>query len=113
MPSNGIQAKIEIAQKRAAAAQEALKKAQAAKRLIEQRQRARESKIERSKDARRKILIGATVLDGMRAGAMDSAAVKMMLDRYLSRDDDRALFGLAPRTVPVQPQEQKYEQRAA
>ena len=111
MPSNGIQAKIDAAQKRAAAAQEALKRAQAAKRLMEQRQRARESKAERAKDARRKILMGAMVLDGLRTGAMDRAAVTMMLDQYLSRDDDRALFDLAPRTVPVQPQQ--YEQRAA
>ena len=50
---------------------------------------------ERKKDTRRKILIGAYYLEkANKANAMDS--LRKAMNGYLTRDDDRALFGLPP-----------------
>lgn len=49
----------------------------------------------RSDDTRRKILAGAMVLE--KADKDEAARQRLMdgLDKYLTRDDDRALFGLS------------------
>ena len=59
-----------------------------------QRVRSRESQEERKRETRRKILAGAMVLDRV---ARKEVAEKIFLadmDRFLEREQDRALFGL-------------------
>lgn len=51
---------------------------------------------ERKEDTRRKILAGAWVLSQVECGALSRESLQRSLDRFLSRPDDRALFGLAP-----------------
>jgi hypothetical protein len=51
---------------------------------------------ERKADTRRKILAGAAVLDEAEHDPEYHAALIRLLGRFLSRDDDRALFGLPP-----------------
>lgn len=58
----------------------------------------------RAEDTRRKILAGALVLDMMEK---DEEAKKRLLARfntYLTRDDDRALFGLPQLSATAAPQ---------
>lgn len=52
----------------------------------------------RKQETRRKILIGAAVLQHMHDAdaALTKSALLALLSRTLTRDDDRALFGLAP-----------------
>lgn len=52
-------------------------------------------KQERSSDLRRKILIGAMMLDQAQTPEA-SARLRQLIDRYLTRDIDRALFDLPP-----------------
>ena len=50
---------------------------------------------ERKKDVRRKILVGAYYLDeAVKNNEMDK--INSFMDKYLKRDFDRELFGLAP-----------------
>jgi hypothetical protein len=68
----------------------------------QQRLLARERRItsqrERREDTRRKILIGAMILEHIEQGRYSREALKAALDRFLTRDADRALFELAPLT---------------
>ena len=48
---------------------------------------------ERKKDVRRKILLGAYVLQQLRVGDSRAEAFRVELSAYLTRDTDRALFG--------------------
>ena len=52
------------------------------------------TKIERAKDTRRKILVGAAVLDSIGRGEWDQVALDKILDRFLTRPIDRELFNL-------------------
>lgn len=49
----------------------------------------------RQEATRRKILVGAMILHG--CDDRPSAEILARLDAFLTREDDRALFGLAPR----------------
>ena len=51
----------------------------------------------RKRDTRRKILLGAMVLDRVARGEMAETVVKADMDRFLERDQERALFDLPPR----------------
>ena len=62
-----------------------------------QRVRSRESQAERKRDTLRKILAGAMVLDRVARGDLTEQLFKADMDRFLERDQDRALFGLPPR----------------
>lgn len=77
---------------------EALKKklaeAKARKAKIEARQRAAESKKKRAEDTRRKILAGALVLELIEEKEETKRRFMEQLDKFLTREDDRALFGL-------------------
>ena len=64
-----------------------------------QRVRSRESLEERKRETRRKILAGAMVLDRVARGDLSEKLFKADMDRFLERDQDRALFGLPPRPV--------------
>jgi large subunit ribosomal protein L7/L12 len=80
---------------------EALKKklqeAKARKAKIEARQKAVESKKKRADETRRKILAGALVLELMEEKEETKRRFMEQLDKFLTRDDDRALFGLYPK----------------
>lgn len=75
-----------------------LKKLEERKAAIQQeinREKSKLDKAERAKDTRRKILVGAYCLE---LAEKDEATYKKLitgLDAFLSRDADRALFGLS------------------
>ena len=82
-----------------------LKQEKARKQLIEARKRAAESKLKRSQDTRRKILVGAAILAKVERDEWPESKLLALLDATLTRADDRALFGLPIRTEPDQAQE--------
>ena len=63
-----------------------------------QRVRSRESQEERKRETRRKILAGAMVLDRVARGDLSEKLFKADMDRFLEREQDRALFDLPPKT---------------
>ena len=68
-----------------------------------QRVRSRESLEERKRETRRKILAGAMVLDRVARGDLSEKLFKADMDRFLDRDQDRALFELPPRPTKEEP----------
>ena len=62
-----------------------------------QRVKARERQAVRKRDTRRKILAGAMVLDRLARGELSEKLFLGDMDRFLERDQDRALFDLPPR----------------
>jgi hypothetical protein len=50
----------------------------------------------RGQELRRKILVGAVVLAKIEEGVFEEAVLRGWMDAVLTREDDRALFGLAP-----------------
>lgn len=83
---NEQQAKIEreLKQKRAAITR---KKRQQLARLTNEK---------RKRETRQKVLIGAAILAKIEAGQWSRENLTRLLDSYLKRDDDRALFDLPP-----------------
>lgn len=73
-----------------------LKQVKERRRMIEARKRAAESARKRADDTRRKILIGAAVLAQVKRGEWTQDQVREMMAASLTREDDRALFGLDP-----------------
>jgi hypothetical protein len=60
--------------------------------------KARDKKQERKNQTRRKILVGAIIMDQYeQSGRMDQ--LLKMIDPYLVRDNDRVLFGFEPLKV--------------
>ncbi len=57
---------------------------------------ARKTRSQRASDTRRKILVGAWVLGQMERDPAFAIKITNALGRYLTRKDDRALFGLPP-----------------
>ena len=60
--------------------------------------RSRESQEERKRETRRKILAGAMVLDRVARKELSEKLFKADMDRFLERDQDRALFDLPLRS---------------
>jgi hypothetical protein len=60
----------------------------------EARVRTAAAKRARGEELRRKILAGAVVLAKIDEGSFDGAVLREWMDAALSREDDRALFGL-------------------
>ncbi|MGL5394174.1 MAG: hypothetical protein ACRDBQ_02740 [Shewanella sp.] len=56
--------------------------------------KSRESDKQRKLETRRKILIGAMVLDGMKNSDDYNSKIIQNLDKYLTKNKDRILFGL-------------------
>lgn len=75
-----------------------LKQLKVRQQRIDARARALVSRRARQDDTRRKILIGATVLARIDAHQLDHTDLQSWLDAHLTRDDDRALFELPPRS---------------
>ena len=61
------------------------------------------SQAERKRETRRKILVGAMVLDQVERGKWPEKSLKAALDRFLEREQDRALFELPPRPANREP----------
>jgi hypothetical protein len=76
-----------------------LKQLKARQQRIDARARALEKRRERKDDTRRKILVGATVLAKVDRDEIDHADLTAWLDVHLTRDDDRALFDLPPKST--------------
>jgi len=77
------------------------RKAQAEARL--QRLKARKMQEARKRETKRKILIGAMVLDRIERGKVSEKLIWADMDQFLTRDHERALFDLPPRTAQSQP----------
>ena len=60
------------------------------------RLKTKEATEKRKAENRMKILLGAYLLKKIESDEAEKANLNRELDKYLTRDDDRALFGLAP-----------------
>ena len=74
--------------------EEKLKQLKTRQARLDARKRAIASSRARKNDTRRKILAGAILLAKVEAGDFDSRTFKRWLDKALTREDDRKLFGL-------------------
>lgn len=82
-----------------AAIQAAIKKAaqaQAKVLLEEMLQKRAQDKEKRRTENQKKFLLGALVLDKLKNGSLPEKSVIADLETFLTRDSDRALFGLLP-----------------
>lgn len=79
---------------RIAAAETKLKQLKAEQQKVEARKKAAEVKRKRQDDTRRKILAGAVLLAQVESGKWPEAEFKAMMDKGLTRNEDRALFDL-------------------
>jgi conjugal transfer/entry exclusion protein len=75
--------------------QEKLTQLKAQKQAIEARVKASEAKKNRADDTRRRILIGAMVLDQWKTNPESEAKTKQALDKFLTKENDRKLFSLS------------------
>jgi hypothetical protein len=64
---------------------------------IEARRRSLVSRRSRRDDTRRKILVGAILVAKVEQGVIQESVLRSWLDGALTRQDDRALFGLKGR----------------
>ncbi len=71
-----------------------LKQAKALKQQQVARSRAAERKRQRSDETRRKILVGAVILAKVEHGEWPKERLRELMDKALTRADDRTLFGL-------------------
>lgn len=85
---------IAAAERKAAEATKRVRQLKAAQEMAEARKLVSITKGQRSEDTRRKVLVGAMVLGQMEANAELGKQMTGALDSYLTRPDDRALFGL-------------------
>jgi len=65
-----------------------------------EKKRARLNQEKRRQDTKRKILIGAAMLDAVAKGHVSEEQLRAMLDEHLTRPADRALFDLPKRAEP-------------
>lgn len=89
-----VQQQIEALEKKLAQAKERARRIEAAR-------KARESKSERLKEDRRKMLIGVAVLHLVKKGEISEGKLLALVDAGLTRDSERALFGLPPIARPA------------
>jgi ectoine hydroxylase-related dioxygenase (phytanoyl-CoA dioxygenase family) len=73
---------------------EKLDQLKARKTAIEARAKASEAKKNRANDTRKKILVGAAVLAQIENNPEGQERTKQMLDKFLTKESDRKLFGL-------------------
>ena len=79
---------------RIVAAEVKLKQLKAEQQRVEARKKAADGKRKRQDDTRRKILAGAVLLAQVESGEWPEAKFKAMMDKGLTRAEDRGLFGL-------------------
>jgi hypothetical protein len=80
--------------KRIEALETKLKQLKAQQQRKDARARTVAAKRARGEELRRKILAGAVVLAKVDEGSFDAAVLRGWMDAALTREDDRALFGL-------------------
>ena len=82
--------------------------------------KARERTLEKKRDTRRKVLVGAAVMARVEHGDWPERDLKMMMDGFLTRESERELFGLngddaggsSSRESSAQPQRQANADKA-
>ena len=79
--------------------QEKLQQLKLRQQRLDARKQAMNAHRERKAGTRRKILVGAMVLDKVERGEIDAEQFRRWLNEALSRTEDRALFGLAATTA--------------
>ena len=89
-------------EERIKAQEEKLKQLKAQKAKVDARKKAVQAKAQRSQDTRRKVLAGALMLEMMEKDATTKQRFMQHLNSYLTRADDRSLFGL-PEKAPTAP----------
>ncbi len=62
-----------------------------------QKERNKHSQQKRKEDTRRKILLGALMINMMKSGELNEKKIIKKLDGFLTRDIDRKLFDLPPK----------------
>lgn len=62
-----------------------------------QKIKAQKASQKRKSDTRRKILLGALMMEMMEQGELDKNKIMKRLDGFLTREIDRSLFNLPPR----------------
>ena len=88
--------KINKIEERIQKQEDELKRLKALKRKAESRKRDVEREKQRKDDTRKKILIGACMLKITEDNQENHDKLMLQLDRFLTSDRDRELFGLAP-----------------
>jgi large subunit ribosomal protein L7/L12 len=73
-----------------------LKQAKAKKQQIEARKRTAETKKVRALDTKKKVLAGALLLQMMEEDEQTRQKIMARLDKFLTRTQDRVVFGLEP-----------------
>jgi hypothetical protein len=81
-------------QERIGTLEDRLKQLQIRQQRIDARKSALASRRAKADDIRRKILLGSLVLEKFEAGELDQRTFDRWLDETLTRESDRALFGL-------------------
>jgi large subunit ribosomal protein L7/L12 len=76
--------------------QERLTRLKVRQQHIDARKRAIVTQRERKMDTRRKMLVGALIMQKAKEGLMDAQLLRSWLDQALTRADERALFDLTP-----------------
>ena len=79
-------------EERIAAAEQRLRALKARQVRTATRQRARDARQKRQDDVRRKILVGAVVLDLVERGAISTSLLKKWVKEKVAREEDRVLF---------------------
>lgn len=64
---------------------------------IAARKRTAESKLARKLETRKRVLLGAMTLDMMKRSPATVENIMRRLDAFLTRDDERAVFGMGPK----------------
>jgi hypothetical protein len=77
------------------AAETKLKQLKAEQQKVEARKKAAEGKRKRQDDTRRKVLAGAVLLAKVEDGSYPESEFKAMMEKALTRNEDRTLFGLS------------------
>lgn len=80
--------------------EEQLKQEKAKKKAQEARKREAENKAKRALETRKKILLGAVLMERLKHDPQLKNYCMNALDKALTRAEDRALFGLAQITAP-------------
>jgi len=93
MTTTSIEDKIKDIEEKAA---KQIKQLKAKQEQIEARKLTALMKGNRASETRRKILAGALILEIMEKDEAAKTRFMNQLDKYLTRDDDRALFNLKP-----------------
>ena len=96
---------LQKAKERAAELAKQAQQARAKAQRLEAKARAMQAGAERSRDTKRKVLLGAYLMAQVKAQGWDLSALNIgqqPLADYLVRDEDRALFSLPPLPVLTQ-----------